>query len=262
MSERKKYIYTKLDDLCNSFSISCINFNLFNLTPALDWFSIASKINSVDYDTWKYNDLMGLCESADDYDKEKGKSDKEIVENLVRFTFIWSGIESLILILKIKNHPRFAGKINAATTLIKEKLEGERFCRCAYLNLVDKLKILLKESEIHLPEFKNVDAFSPLGEGIQIVYQIRNNFAHGTFNFPEPDGWNIRNVVEQQILKIASYITIITAQFLIISVYKDEDLIAFAYDDKSDNEIELKLFKHFHQLHFNYVVPEKASKVA
>jgi hypothetical protein len=253
MGTIKQYTYVKLDDLCNSFSESCLKFQLYQLAPAVDWFSMASRIGSIDYNIWKYNTSMGLCEVADEYDEERGKVDKAVVESLVIFTLLWSGLEALISILNLTSHPRFAGKINAATYLIKEKLEQEKFCKCAYLNLVKKLEEFLIESEIELPQFKNQDAFSSLGEGIQIVYQIRNNFAHGSFTFPEPQEWNSRNVVEHKILKLASYITIVTAQFLILSYFKEDDLIAEDYDAETDQDVSIKLFDQFKMLHFEYI---------
>lgn len=251
--KRRQYKYVKLDDLCNAFSEACGQFDLYQFTPACDWFSIASRIQSIDYNIWKYNDSMALCECADEYDEEKGKVDQAVVENIVTFTLIWSGLEALITKMNLPKHPRFAGKINSATYLLKENLESEKFCKCAYLNLVNALKKYLDESAITIPPFRNQDAFSTLGEGIQLVYQIRNNFAHGSFTFPDPEEWSMKRVVEDKIIKIASYITVITAQYLILATFKDANLETENYNDETDQDITIKLFDHFKSLHFNYV---------
>ncbi|QTE36375.2 hypothetical protein J3L18_25085 [Mucilaginibacter gossypii] len=104
-----------------------------------------------------------------------------------------------------------------------------------------------------IPPFKNKEAFSILGEGIQLVYQVRNNFAHGSFSFPDPEEWSMKRVIEDKMIRVASYITIVTAQFLMLATFKDANVEADEYDEEKDEYRTVKLFDCFKSLHFNYV---------
>lgn len=46
--------------------------------------------------------------------------------------------------------------------------------------------------------------------GLKIVYKIRNVFAHGTFTFSEPEGWNGTKPLDVEIISASSRIVLFT----------------------------------------------------
>lgn len=92
-----------------------------------DWLDVASRIESVDYDAFKYDYSIGLCESADDYSDALGKHNKQLLPELVFFNFVWCSLESLIITLKLKNALEDSEKYQKQPILLKQNLKIAMF---------------------------------------------------------------------------------------------------------------------------------------
>ena len=83
-----------------------------------DWFRVASSIKSVDTLLWPMDESGLWCSPAAEYDDEKHKIYNRVTNDLILFNTIYSGLESLITLLKplgIKKD----GKIKAASKYLE-----------------------------------------------------------------------------------------------------------------------------------------------
>ena len=258
----QKLQFTPVKDLAHKLSVVLHDLSMHY---PCDWFGIASRIENVDYDIWKYQmDTMGLCEPADEYDTEKQKIDQSVVNELVIFSFIWFGFESLLNELNLPKNKNFPGKINSATFFLKNSFDPSCEIFAGYNCLVAKLKDLVAnssfEEEVKYSVLRKAvpnDYTSLSGIGLQMVYQIRNKFVHGSFSFPQPQDWSFKKVVEPKVIKLSSYITLISCQMLLYAQYKEEDITIYDYnhdfveatEDEFD-ESEISLVSCLQSMHY------------
>jgi hypothetical protein len=239
----------------------------YGLTSSGDWFDIASKFQNIDYDNFKYDEFVGYCESADDYTDAEGIAHKELIQELVVFNFIWNGLESIISSLKFGKCPFSLGKINSAAYFIQKEFESLSINFKYYNETIEYLKTLLKKTEIIPTKGNNTQNLFTLnkcnsihGLGLTVVYKIRNELAHGAFNFPMPNNWDkdeksgemkVEKLNEPTILNISSRIILLTVQIIFMGYLKESTSEIFIKNyDFSGDEFYLKHFDFLRVLHF------------
>lgn len=239
----------------------------YGLSSSADWFDIASKIQEIGYNNFKYDELVGYCESADDYTDALGIAHKELIQELVIFNFIWNGLESLITALDLKACPFYSGKINSATHFIQMEFEPNALNFKYYNEVIKYLKTLLEGTDIIPTKANNTkDLFSlnkcnsNYGLGLTIVYKIRNEFAHGAFNFPTPNNWDkdedtgkmkIEKLKEPTIINVSSRIVLLSIQIILIGYFKNSDAeILINNYNSSGDELYIKYFDYLRVLHY------------
>ncbi len=223
-----------------------------------DWLDVASRIESVDYDAFKYDYSIGLCESADDYSDALGKHNKQLLPELVFFNFVWCSLESLIITLKLKKCPQGFGKISKATYFIKTEFENSNVRLKYYNELIHQLRSFLKSNNIIHDERKPLDSLfqikecnSEHGIGLSVVYEIRNEFAHGSFLFPEPPDWGIeKKALEVDIFSVASRIVLLSIQMILIAKYKNDVSEIQVETIGIGDEIYVKTLDYLRLLHY------------
>lgn len=271
-NEKQKLHFTPIKDLAHRLSVI---FHQLNLHYPCNWFEIASRIENVDYNVWKYQiDTWGLCESADDYDTEKQKIDQAVVNELVVFSFIWFGFEALINELRLPVNKKFPGKVNSATYFLKHSFDQLNISFSGFQCLLEKMQRLVGNSSFEeevkysvLAKSKTNEYTSLSGIGLQMVYQIRNKLVHGSFSFPEPQDWSFKKVVEPAVIKMSSYITLITCQKLLISYYYRDDITITDYgrdfgskitnDEDEFADPEISLIDCLKDLHYYIALIDK-----
>jgi len=64
------------------------------------------------------------------------------------------------------------------------------------------------------------------GKALAMIRIIRNDFAHGSYSFPEPDDWSsskcLKSSSHVKKVNISSRLILLTIQMLLISFFKDE----------------------------------------
>ncbi|MXN91699.1 hypothetical protein GR160_10720 [Flavobacterium sp. Sd200] len=186
------------------------------------WFHIAWSIKDIDYDGINYDASFYYCRPSYEYESAKQDLFKSLVSEITFFTYLYSGLESYITSLKLKNCPIRKGKINAATYFIKSKLD-KQFFSFEYGRLINLVKTAycystgseLQKDTLH-------DCIDRNGLGLYILYKVRNDIMHGDFFFPEPLDYDLNRLPLQPVLiNICSRLILMTMQMLI---YAAEDV--------------------------------------
>ena len=163
-----------------------------------EWLSFASGIVSVQFNTARHDLGLGYCESADEYTFEHDALRQRVSTELARFTMIWGALELLtgIICLDFQAPRKFAkvnGKINAACIFLG-KYGSETPLPPGYLDELYALHLALIHDSpdqfkqaIHRHRKRAPRPFVGLRSlGLDAVYSLRNDFAHGSFGIPDP----------------------------------------------------------------------------
>lgn len=184
------------------------------------WFHISWSIDEVIYDGINYDAGFMMCEPAREYEIENQKLYERLIAEITLFTYLYSGFESYISDLDLTRCPNNNGKINAATFFISENLNENNFFIAFYSD------ILTLTAEMYNSIF--VDRFDPLsnenknccnlyGQGIRLLYKVRNKLMHGDFFFPEPLDFGTTLPFHPELINLSSRLLLMSMQILIIS---------------------------------------------
>ena len=118
------------------------------------------------------------------------------------------------------------GKVNAVCYFLKSYFESNYSALKYYDGLLVYLKSLLNCSPWYEPEkiLKKKDCAGVSSEGLAIVYQIRNKFAHGAFKFSEPAEFNSIKPHDIQIIAASCRIVLLTVQMILLVLHKDSNI--------------------------------------
>lgn len=186
----------------------------------VNWLWIASSIDSINFDGIRYDCAYSLCRPAYEYEKEKQKLHVRLINELTMFLYVYSGFESLLNDFALPKCPINDGKINSAKYFIKENYSINFNAVPLYSELLSILRNLIRKSS--LKKYENcfsIDNCTDInGVGIKVIYKIRNELAHGDYNFPEPGDWSSELPCEPEITKVATRIILLSMQMLLISI--------------------------------------------
>ncbi|WP_319231055.1 hypothetical protein [Draconibacterium orientale] len=185
----------------------------------VNWFWIASSINSVDFDGIRYDCAFSMCRPAYEYEKEKQKLHIRLINELTSFLYVYSGFESFLNDLSLPCCASKNGKINSATFFLKENYSNNFNSIPLYSKLLCTFRELIKKSFlVKYERYFSIDNCTDInGVGLKVVYKIRNKLAHGDYRFPEPVDWSFELPLEPEITKIATRILLLSTQMLLIS---------------------------------------------
>ena len=203
-----------------------------NLENVVDWLKLSSGVNSIAIDTTKYDHSLTYCGHALDYENARSKLMSSLTTELVRFHFVWGALESLVAEFVPQADVERFGKINALCDYLKKScLEGllPKGYREGYSRFVE----LMRE----ISQYKNdLDAINITrskqskkrhidiaGIGVYSVYKVRNKFAHGSMEFPEPDGYGEGAEFNKELIIFATRIVLMTIIMLFISDIKNNN---------------------------------------
>jgi hypothetical protein len=229
----------------------------------LNWLQIASGIVNVKFDITRFDNCFGYCKNADQWHQSHEELLNNYVTEYTRFTYIYSGLESLIDTINPPPAPR-GGKINSICFYLKNQLLPEDIISF-YLDVVQELKFLLQNTDIN--EQKILDHFygnkyvSEHGIGLYVVYKLRNLFAHGAIGFPYPDENNKPISMYPTMVELSSKILLLTLQMIWLAFYYNSDITtSIHWESDIDeeyhikevlNNIHLKNFKNSYPTQFN-----------
>lgn len=186
----------------------------------VNWFWIASSIDSVHFDGIRYDCAYSMCRPAYEYEEEKQKLHVKLINELTIFLYVYSGFESLLNDFSLPKYPSSNGKINSAKFFLKENYSKNFNSIPLYSDLLSVLESLIRKSSLNKYEKSfSIDNCTDInGVGLKVIYKIRNKLAHGDYSFPEPGDWSSELPCEPEITKVATRIMLLSIQMLMMSV--------------------------------------------
>lgn len=192
-----------------------------------DWLNLASTVNSVLLRGVSQSASYGWCSAADEFNESRDELLSRFVFQHLLFSLIWSALEAALTIVRLPKHPDKAkrGKIRNAALFLDRTFSG----RERVWGLGQELE-LFRESAVACLGPKAVnrrlalrDEFSEAGIGLYLVYELRNQFAHGAFELPEPDCENRPVSAHESMISHASRLVLIQMQMLFLARLQPED---------------------------------------
>jgi len=224
---KKHGFLVSLPEHANNIYRFLIAENPYDNDPTRDWFRVCSRITKVEYNESLHDHSMIICGPAGDYDDAVSVHLEKLLLNLTYFTYVWGGFESLVDNLDLPECLHQRGKFNKVAQYLLTKYETEFKLPQYYNNLVTLLTNYLKET----PSFGAVDnLYTPSkcggksGIGLTLVYKIRNSFAHGAFEFGEPEEYNMTKSYHTRIIHISCRIILLTIQMLLLATHQEDNI--------------------------------------
>lgn len=250
-----------LSDHCNNIVRFLRHKNPYDDT-VWSWFKIASGITSVEYNSMLFDEDVGWCLPAYEYENEKSEYHSKLIKGLTIFTYIWGGFEALISSLKLKPCPNARGKINSALYFLKSNYDVMHSNIEVLDELVEYLVSLLNVNPWYHDinqHLKTKNCVGKSGLGLSHVYKIRNKFAHGAFTFSEPEEFNRIKPFDLQIIVASCRVILLTTQMLLLTKNHGKkeviELHEHLTDDFEVRTVTLDIFLlTFHLKHYFYSV--------
>lgn len=204
---------------CIQRHASDIAMILEGYSRATDWLMVAAGINSIEF-SWNQFDPYNAaiwCNSASEYDEAKSEITQAYVYELTLFNYIWGGFENLVSDIFTRQQLKKYGKVNCVTKLIKEKgyfpiIEHQKTIE----EFSDLIQYKFEEELMEIPK-NNFQNYDQNGIALQLIYKLRNEFAHGDLYFPDVHGYTFINSKKLiNLIELSSRIVLFYMQALII----------------------------------------------
>lgn len=186
-----------------------------------DWLTVAAAVGDVELNTARYNSSYGWCSSADQYDDAREELLRRFVGDYSVFSFIWGALESAVSLIDPPKHAIKSkrGKIRDAAYLLKHHFEAKP----EVTGLTQEVALFCESARACIG-FSAVDSrlcelaeFGGAGIGLYAVYELRNQFAHGSIELPVPDEEN-RPISEHESMVVhASRVVLLQLQMLLLA---------------------------------------------
>ena len=194
---------------------------------ASSWLHFAASVNDVSVDTAYFDESVMMCGRANDYHNAKSDLFSELASAMTTFGFCWNALESVI---KVIDPPRVPRNIKSNARLIDNGIyflateyEPRLPVRCynetagGLLDLVRQLPYYRTSCAIQFDSFMTMP-----GYGLHIVRKIRNKFAHGTIELPEPEEWSQSPPRDTELIAESTRVVLLTMQMMLIAFFKND----------------------------------------
>jgi hypothetical protein len=193
-----------------------------------EWLAVAGSLDQVRLDTTKLNPNFGWCSQADEFDASREELLTSFVRELTLLSFCWGALEAT---LKIIDPPRQAapgkrGRIREACYLLRDSFTSHT----ALVGLDQEVSRFRSAAGECLGIDRVEGRFSAEPElgtqaiGLYAVYELRNDFAHGSLVFPMPDEENRPISEHATMIQSASRIVLMQLQMLLLA-FSDESTV-------------------------------------
>ena len=206
-----------------------------------DWLMVAASIRKVEVDTKQHSLSFGWCAPSDEFDIAREKLLRQFVEDYSIFSFVWGALEAMLDIIKLPRHEDKSkrGKIRDACYFLNSKFTSKRL----FSGLIEEVNLFRNAAQICLgseavsSRFSANTEFGDAGIGLYAVYELRNQFAHGSFTFPMPDEDNKPISLHEDMVKHATRVILIQLQMLLFSHFGQCDHpVIFSWHPGSTSE--------------------------
>jgi hypothetical protein len=192
-----------------------------------EWLQVAASVEKVAVNTARFNSSYGWCSSADEYDDAREELLRRFVHEYSIFSFIWGAIESSLTLISPPKHPVKAkrGKIRDAAYYLRAAFET----RAEVSGLTQEVSLFCEAARSCLGSTAVDGRLAELGEfggagiGLYVVYELRNQFAHGAIEFPEPDEENRPISDHESMVSHASRVALLQLQMLLLAYLQPND---------------------------------------
>lgn len=196
-----------------------------------DWLKIAAGVEKVEINTSRFDETVVWCGSAWEYESKRSTLLTQVATRLTTFNFIWGAFETVIKIINPPPVPSSIKKrayaIDNAIFYLKNEYDSSPRIPL-YDDTLAQLRLVLHSHSQYQSldnEFK-IDSFRSIpGLGAHIVRIIRNDFAHGSATFPEPDDWGSTDILDSELrhfalIEISSRLILLTIQMMLLAHLK------------------------------------------
>ena len=198
---------------------------------AKEWLELAASVVDVNIVSARFEEGLDLCELALEYENARSKAWSDFSKYLTIFLFTWGTFETVVKVLDLQKIPHdmipnTKKKIgpsdvhNKAIYYIRNEEPLELY-ENALRSLKRHLEYLPGYPKLYWPD--KLPAYSGItGVGINFVYEVRNGFAHGDRNLPEPINgpkgwdWNESGQNTACILRLCIRIVLYTIQMILL----------------------------------------------
>jgi hypothetical protein len=206
-----------VDAHCSRLSEAVID--VLSWYDVAEWLHLAAAIDGVQVNTAKHDHPM-MCDDHG-YGEARDVLLRKYIEELTVFSLIWGGLEALLDKLSVPNHPEKSkrGKISNACHYLRENFTSRQLCTGLTAHVEDFRRTAQSCFGLDRVQRRFVSGaeYGRAGIGLHTVYGLRNQFAHGSAVFPEPDGDNRPISPHKDLLKHASRIVLLQMQMLLIA---------------------------------------------
>lgn len=206
-----------------------------------DWLRLGAAIERVEINTWK-NDRFGpLCNDYG-YDEARDVLLRQFVEDFTVFSMVWGSLEAMLDSMMLPPHPDKSqrGKISNACFYLSHQSTKQSQC----LGLTEEVQVFRQTAERCLgldrvrTRFDAGRSFSEASIGLYVVYELRNQFAHGRVSFPHPDAENRPISPHRRLVKHATRIVLTQIQMLVDCHLRHCDMPGY-YSWYGENDVPL-----------------------
>ncbi len=163
------------------------------------------------------------CSAVAEYEDKRSVLLSEMLLDQLRFTYVWGAFETLV---KIVEPPEVPKSVKARTSmvdrvayLLREAFDHRNCAPWGYNQWLHDLKVSLGSSDRFQigKHFVLTDCAGYSGLAISIVRHIRNQFAHGVVNLPEPEEWSGEEPAALSVLKLSTRLVLLSMQMLLLA---------------------------------------------
>lgn len=187
---------------------------------AYDWLNTASAIQSVCVNYGGFDLCSIYCSPVAEYEDARSELTENMFTELLRFNFIWGAFETTLKLYKIPKIPKTikprSSIIDQTAHFIKNKFEFKIIPIYKYKTIQNQLFVSLTESNMFFlnDEIKINGPMGYSGLGLYLVKNVRNQFAHGLTNIPEPPNWENGKNDALNIIVLSSRIVLFSIQLI------------------------------------------------
>lgn len=226
--------------------------NVSEWARVTDWLLVAGGIKNVELDREVLNEAgYQYCRPVFEFEEAQNEVQAAMVKQLTIFSFLWGSLESTINIISPQQAPGRSGKINSACYYIMQNLPATLIFQLYpdFLRHLEKLIRTVHEYDDLVEHFNSQAHVDERGQGIYVIYKIRNRFAHGSLILPSAGG-DIKNNPDKMIIHTSSHIVVITIQML-ISAFLQNSTFDVTFGTEEDEDVEaLDIHYLLRTLHF------------
>jgi len=192
-----------------------------------EWLRIAASIESVSVNMLTFGEGVMYCSAAAEYEDRRSDLLSEVLHDQLRFTYVWGAFETLAKIVEPPAVPKSVKPRSSMVDRVAYHLRGTFDLRnCApwgYNQWLHDLKVSLGPSDRFRigKHFALTTCAGYSGLAISIVRHIRNQFAHGVVNLPEPEEWTGEKPAALSVLKLSTRLVLLSMQMLLLAEHPD-----------------------------------------